>query len=104
MMGLRMNSSCSPCPAAHVEVPVSANYIVRVIFSNLSREVGLVQVADFLLGAVAYRNRNLSGNAAKSRIVERIEKHYEKNLVQTSLLAEDKFDVLIFHPKEVAEQ
>lgn len=69
-----------------------------------SREVALVQVADFLLGAVSYRNRGLSGNEAKSQIVERIEKHYQKPLVSSSPMAEEKFDVFIFHPKEVAGQ
>ncbi len=78
--------------------------LISTIQNVHSREVGLVQVADFLLGAVAYRNRHLSGNAAKSQIVERIEKHYQKQLVLTSPLAEDKFDVFIFHPKEVVGQ
>lgn len=67
-----------------------------------SREIGLVQLADFLLGAVAYRNRNLQSNPAKVVLVHRIEAIHKKSLVRTSPLSEQKFDVFLFQPQDGA--
>jgi len=62
----------------------------------------MVQLADFLLGAVAYRNRNLQTNPAKLALVQRIEAFHKKSLVRTSMLSEQKFDVFLFQPKDGA--
>lgn len=75
------------------------NKIITHIQNVHSREIGLVQLADFLLGAVAYRNRNLQSNPAKVALVQRIEAFHKKSLVHTSPLSEQKFDVFLFQPK-----
>ncbi len=86
------------CSAKH------ASAMIGNIQNVHSSEVGLVQLADFLIGAVAYRNRNLSANNTKKLVVDRIEKHYGKALSHSSSLSEGKVDVFIFSPKEVLEK
>jgi hypothetical protein len=76
--------------------------IISHIQNVHSREIGMVQLADFLLGAVAYRNRNLQTNPAKLALVQRIEAFHKKSLVRTSMLSEQKFDVFLFQPKDGA--
>jgi len=48
--------------------------MIRHIQNIHSHESDLMQLADFLLGAVAYRQRGLNGNAAKVAVVEHIER------------------------------
>lgn len=86
------------CSAKH------ASAMIGNIQNVHSKEVALVQLADFLIGAVAYRNRNLSANDTKKLVVDRIEKNYGKALSTSSSLAEGKFDVFIFNPKDVPEK
>ena len=58
-----------------------------------SSEVEHIQLADLLLGAVAYRNRGLSGNKGKLSVVERIRERSGYSLVRTTLLREDKVNI-----------
>lgn len=66
-----------------------------------SCEIGMVQLADFLLGAVSYRNRKLGANDTKLKVIKKIEELLGRRLTQTSPLSEHKFDVFVFHPREI---
>ncbi len=63
-----------------------------------SHEVQQVQLADFFIGAVSYLNRNLSDNPAKLAVIERIQELTGYNLRKTTLLKEDKFNILRWSP------
>lgn len=63
-----------------------------------SHEVQQVQLADLFIGAVSYLNRNLSSNPAKLAVIEQIKALSRYNLGQTTLLKEDKFNILRWSP------
>lgn len=65
-----------------------------------SGEAELMQLADFLIGAVAYRHRHLDSNPVKREIVAAIEKHIGRSLLLSSPLAEGKFNVFVFTPQD----
>lgn len=60
-----------------------------------SHDVEQLQMADLLLGAVAYVNRKLSGNAGKKSLIARIKQRSGYSLERTTLLRESKFN--LFH-------
>lgn len=64
-----------------------------------SNEFELMQLTDFLLGAVTYRNRNLSSNNAKTAIVKSIEGKLGAPLNHSTSLKEDKFNLFVFTPR-----
>ena len=61
-----------------------------------SNESDLMQLADFLLGAVSYRHRNLSGNEAKVAVIDRLEQGLGKSLLKSTPLSEQKFNLFLF--------
>lgn len=65
-----------------------------------SHHVGLMQLADLLIGAVNYANRNLNTSSAKDMLVERIRKRAGVTLTRTTLLKETKFNVFHWTPRE----
>lgn len=65
-----------------------------------SREVPLVQLADLLIGAVSYANRNLSANRAKHELVEVMQKRSGYRLTRTTLLRESKVNILRWKASE----
>ncbi len=66
-----------------------------------SYESELLQLTDFLIGAVGYENRNLKGNLAKVSVVEFIKGKIKQSLCQSTSLYEKKFNLFIFTPSEV---
>jgi hypothetical protein len=66
-----------------------------------SEEVQLVQLTDLLLGAVSYVNRGLSGNLGKEKLVDRMKKRSGYSLTRTTLLREQKVNLLRWRPYEV---
>lgn len=66
-----------------------------------SHEVELIQVADFLTGALAYRHRQLDGNPAKLAVLEHIEASWGRSLLHSTPLKEQKLNVFLFSPKQV---
>ena len=60
-----------------------------------SHAVEHLQLADLLMGAVAYVNRGLSGNAGKDALIARIKQRSGYTLVRSTLLREPKFN--LFH-------
>lgn len=75
------------------------NIIERVQIIR-SHEVEILQVADLLIGAIAYVNRGLSSSVAKQRIIDRIRKRSRYDLTKTTLLLERKFNLFKWHASE----
>jgi len=64
-----------------------------------SHESEIMQMSDFLIGAVGYKNRKLNSNEAKTKIVNIIENKRKYSLDKTSSLFNTKFNVFIFSPR-----
>jgi hypothetical protein len=64
-----------------------------------SHESHLLQVCDFLLGAVSYSQRGLTGNPAKVEIIKRLEKLLGRDLLHSTSLREEKFNLFLFSPR-----
>jgi len=60
-----------------------------------SHEVEQLQLADLLLGAIGYENRELAGNAGKTALISRIKERSSYSLTRSTLLREAKFN--LFH-------
>lgn len=72
------------------------------IISNVqivrSQEVELVQLADILLGAVSYKNRNLRSSKTKIELVTLVESKSGYSLINSTLMREPKFNVFCWNP------
>ncbi len=66
-----------------------------------SHEIEQLQMADLLIGAVAYLNRGLQGNAGKIALIERIRQRSGYCLTKTTLLREEKVNLFRWHAAEV---
>ena len=58
-----------------------------------SNQVGPLQLADLLIGAVNYANRGDSSSVAKLRLIERIRGRSGVSLTHTTLLSETKMNI-----------
>lgn len=67
-----------------------------------SHEIEQLQLADLLIGAIAYANRNEKGNAAKVALVDRMRERAGYSLVHSTLLREDKVNLFRWQPRLVA--
>lgn len=74
--------------------------IIRRIQHVRSKEVELLQLADFLMGAIAYKNRNLNDNKAKLAVIDRICRLSGRSLQTSTPPWEEKFNLFIFTPRE----
>lgn len=63
-----------------------------------SHEVPLFQLADLLIGAIAYVNRGLSTSPAKVALIQRIRERSGLSLTRTTLLREEKLNILVWQP------
>lgn len=70
--------------------------MVKRIQQVRSHEVELIELADFLTGAVCYHNRGLNGNTAKLQIIERLKQKSGYSLVRSTLYKEDKVNIFIW--------
>jgi hypothetical protein len=61
-----------------------------------SHEIELMQLCDFLLGAVVYKNRALETNRAKVQVTERIQAKHGRALTASSPLHHRKFNVFVW--------
>jgi hypothetical protein len=66
-----------------------------------SHEIEQLQLADLLIGAVAYLNRGLQGNAGKLAIIDRMRRRSGYDLTRTTLLREEKMNIFRWHAAEV---
>jgi hypothetical protein len=64
-----------------------------------SKELELLQLADFLMGAISYKARNLSGNVAKLDVVNKISELANFSLMESSPPWENKFNLFFFSPR-----
>jgi len=67
-----------------------------------SHESYLLQVCDFLLGAVSHRHRyrKLTGNPAKVAVLRYLEERLGRELLRSTPLHEEKFNLFLFMPRE----
>lgn len=85
------------------EVLCNANYdFSREIIENIqhvrSHDIGLLQLADVLIGAVSYHARGLAGSPAKNEIVQLIKLRTGLSLTRNTLPNERKFNLCIWRP------
>ena len=70
--------------------------IIRRVQHVHSHEVPLFQLADLLLGAISYVHRGLSTSAAKVALIRRIRERSGLTLDRTTLLREEKLNILVW--------
>lgn len=61
-----------------------------------SHEIEQLQLADLLIGALAYLHRGLQTNTAKLTLIERIKQRSHYSLIKNTMPAEQKFNLLIW--------
>jgi hypothetical protein len=66
-----------------------------------SHEVGILQLADLLIGAVSYVNRGLSSNAGKLALVNRMKSRSGYRLIHSTLLRESKVNIFRWEALEI---
>lgn len=87
------------------EVLANAQYdfsrqIIERIQIVRSQEVQVLQIADLLIGAVSYANRELSTSSAKLDLIARIKERSGYSLKRSTLLKESKFNLLRWRASE----
>lgn len=65
-----------------------------------SHEVEQLQLADLLIGAVAYANRNLQTSQAKLELVNRMRQRSGYRLTSKTLYREDKVNLFLWQPPD----
>jgi len=71
--------------------------IIQRVQTVRSHEIELLQLADLLIGAVSYANRQLSGSPAKMALVKRMQQRSGYNLIRTTLYRENKVNLFLWH-------
>ncbi len=83
------------------EVLCNANYdfdrsLIEHIEQVHSHDILLLQLADLIIGALSYLHRGLNSSPAKLAIIDRIRQRSGLNLMHSSLLRADKFNLFIW--------
>lgn len=73
--------------------------MLRKIQQVRSHEVELIQLSDFLLGAVCYAHRELKTSTTKMQLISQIRKHSGLSLLQSTLYKEDKVNIFVWQGK-----
>lgn len=74
--------------------------IIRRLQSIKSHETELMQLADLLIGAVSYKNRDLSSSPAKVNITRHISERSGHTLVDKTSVSEKKMSIFIWDAAE----
>lgn len=75
--------------------------MIRKIQQVRSYEVELIELADFLIGAVAYAHRGLKNSAAKLELVEQMKRRSKYSLLKSTLVKEDKVNIFVWKGRQV---
>ncbi|STQ89128.1 DUF3800 domain-containing protein [Iodobacter fluviatilis] len=86
------------------DVLCNANYdFDRAVIESIelvhSHDVLLLQLADLLIGALGYVHRGLTESPAKLAVIARIREQSGLNLLQSSLVRAEKFNVFVWRPQ-----
>lgn len=71
--------------------------VIKKVQQIRSRESELMQMADLLMGAVGYSNRNIQTSKAKCELVRIISMLSGKDLSESTWLREPKFNIFCWH-------
>jgi len=87
------------------EVLANAHYdFQREIIAKMqhvhSHDIGLMQLADFLIGAISYNARGFATSPAKQALVNRVKTRTGFALDRSTLPSERKFNLCIWRPNE----
>jgi len=74
--------------------------IIQTVQSVHSHEIELLQLADLLIGAVGYTNKELVTSSAKLRLIEHIRERSGYSLNANTLLKEDKLNIFFWTPRK----
>ena len=74
--------------------------IVETVQEVVSHQIELIQLCDFLLGAVCYANKNLNSNIGKLKIIDFLKEKSNYSLTKKTLPYEHKFNILIWESKK----
>ena len=78
--------------------------VIRRLQPIRSDEVQIMQIVDLLIGAIGYENRNFPADfkksAAKLEIIDLIKKRSNYTLKRTTLLREDKLNLLVWDARD----
>ena len=75
--------------------------IIECVQQIRSHESEIMQLADLMIGAISYANRNLSGNKGKEALIEYVQERSKYNLKKTTFLREDKINLFHWQAQEV---
>jgi len=64
-----------------------------------SHEIEILQLADLLIGAIAYANRGLNTSQAKVTLVNRMRERSKYELTQTTLIRENKVNLFCWRAR-----
>jgi hypothetical protein len=77
----------------------SLGHIIQRVQQIRSHESEIMQMADLMIGALAYENRSLTGSSAKKAVVREIQRRSKKTLRLTTWLLESKVNILRWEPR-----
>ena len=70
--------------------------VIKGIQQIRSHESNILQIADLLIGALRYKNENLSGSDAKLTLIRYIIECSKRQLIYSTWPKESKFNILIW--------
>lgn len=73
--------------------------MLRKIQQVRSHEVEIVQLADFLTGAICYVHRGLESSSAKLELISQIRRRSGYSLLKSTLYKEDKMNIFVWKGK-----
>ena len=74
--------------------------IVKKVQSVRSHEIAILQLADLLIGALNYANRELTSSVPKKALTERVRERSRYDLTRSTLPRELKVNLLVWIPQE----
>ena len=75
--------------------------VIKKIQQIRSHEVELIQLADFLTGAVCYAHRRLTTSNTKLKLIDQIKRRSGYSLMKTTLYKEDKMNIFVWKGKGI---